>query len=139
MAATLTTGAIYDAFLGDDSRAFYYGHSYTANQLGCAVALASLDLFDEETTLELLHPKIALLSELLGGLESNNPRVRAVRQCGFVAGIELDGRGAQVCLAAREHGLLTRPIRDTLVLMPPLCTTADELRLAVRAIDDAAR
>lgn len=139
MAATLTTGAIYDAFLGDDGRAFYYGHSYTANPLGGAAALASLDVFEEERTLEHLQPKIALMSELLADLKATHPRVRAVRQCGFVAGIELDGGGASACLAARDHGLLTRPIRDTVVLMPPLCTTAEELELAVRAIDRAAR
>ncbi|MCW1924418.1 adenosylmethionine--8-amino-7-oxononanoate transaminase [Luteolibacter arcticus] len=138
MAATLATAAVYDAFLGADDRAFYYGHSYTANPLGCAVALASLDVFEEERVLERLRPKIALMAELLDELRTTTPRVRAVRQCGFVAGIEVDGGGAQVCLAAREQGLLTRPIRDTIVLMPPLCTTEDELRLAIRAIAMAA-
>ena len=138
MAATLTTAAVYDAFLGGDDRAFYYGHSYTANPLGCAVALASLGVFEEEKTLKRLQPKIALMTELLAELKATVPRVRAVRQCGYVAGIEMDRGGAQVCLAAREHGLLTRPIRDTIVLMPPLCTTEDELRLAVRALAMAA-
>jgi adenosylmethionine---8-amino-7-oxononanoate aminotransferase len=138
MAATLTTAAVYEAFLGGADRAFYYGHSYTANPLGCAVALASLDVFEEEKTLERLQSKITLMGELLEELKATHSNVRAVRQCGFVAGIELEGGGAQICLAAREHGLLTRPIRDTIVLMPPLCTTEDELRLAVRAIAMAA-
>jgi adenosylmethionine-8-amino-7-oxononanoate aminotransferase len=129
---------VYEAFLGEADRAFYYGHSYTANPLGCAVALASLDVFEEEKTLECLQPKIALMAELLEELKANSSKVRAVRQCGFVAGIEVDGGGAQVCLAAREQGLLTRPIRDTIVLMPPLCISGDELRLAVRAIALAA-
>jgi adenosylmethionine-8-amino-7-oxononanoate aminotransferase len=137
MAATLTTAAVYEAFLGGDDRAFYYGHSYTANPVGCAVALASLDVFEEERTLERLQPKIGLMGELLKELKEANPKVRDVRQCGFVAGIEVDGAGARVCLAAREHGLLTRPIRDTIVLMPPLCTTEEDLRLAVRAIEVA--
>ncbi|WP_341403037.1 adenosylmethionine--8-amino-7-oxononanoate transaminase [Luteolibacter soli] len=138
MAATLTTAAVYEAFLGEADRVFYYGHSYTANPLGCAVALASLDVFEDEKTLERLQPKIALVVELLEELKATSSKVRAVRQCGFVAGIEVDDGGAQVCLAAREHGLLTRPIRDTIVLMPPLCITEDELRLAVRAIALAA-
>ncbi|MCW1887849.1 adenosylmethionine--8-amino-7-oxononanoate transaminase [Luteolibacter flavescens] len=140
MAATFTSAAVYDAFRGADERAFYYGHSYTANPLGCAVALASLDVFESEKTLHHLQPKIALMGELLAELEATHPRVRAVRQCGFVAGIEVEGvTGAAVCLAARQHGLLTRPIRNTIVLMPPLCTTEEELRLAVHALDLAAR
>jgi adenosylmethionine-8-amino-7-oxononanoate aminotransferase len=133
MAATLTTGDVYEAFLGAAENAFYYGHSYTANQLGCAVALASLELFKKERTLELLQPKIALLERLLAGLDS--PEVKGVRQCGFVAGIELsEGMGAKVCLAMRKHGVLTRPIRDTVVMMLPLCATEEEIRMAVEAV-----
>jgi len=150
MAATLATAAVYDAFLGGAERAFYYGHSYTANPLGCAAALASLEVFEEEHTLERLQPKIARMSELLHEFKAANPHVWAIRQCGFIAGIELGdlsgGRfpaesrtGERVCLAARRHGLLTRPILDTIVLMPPLCTTGEELAHAVDAIDRAIR
>jgi len=138
MAATLTTGKIYDAFLGSAERAFYYGHSYTANPLGCAAALASLDLFEEEKTLERLPEKIARLTLGLADLHAAHPIVHEVRQCGFVAGIELrrpDGVkfppaerfGEAICHAARAHGLLTRPILDTLVIMPPLSTTLEDL------------
>lgn len=148
MAATLTTGAVYEAFLGGPEKAFYYGHSYTANPLGCAVALASLDLFEEERTLENLQPKIVRLGELLAGLKSRSPHVHEIRQLGFIAGIELripDGArfapeariGETVCRAAWRHGLLTRPILDTLVLMPPLSTTEAELAHAVTAIGRA--
>jgi adenosylmethionine-8-amino-7-oxononanoate aminotransferase len=148
MAATLVTGAIYDAFLGADDRAFYYGHSYTANPLGCAVALASLDVFEQEQTLAALQPRIEQMASLLQRLKEASPYVHEVRQCGFIAGIELrqpDGTpfpaqqrfGSEICLAAREHEFLTRPIRDTLVLMPPLCTTGDELAHAVAAISKA--
>jgi adenosylmethionine-8-amino-7-oxononanoate aminotransferase len=150
MAATLTTASVYNAFLGGAERAFYYGHSYTANPLGCAASLASLEVFEEERTLDLLAPKIARMSELLHELKAANPHVRAIRQCGFIAGIELGdlagGRlpaesrtGERVCLVARRHGLLTRPILDTIVLMPPLCTTDGELAHAVEAIDRAIR
>ncbi|MCW1914738.1 adenosylmethionine--8-amino-7-oxononanoate transaminase [Luteolibacter sp. GHJ8] len=133
MAATLTTSDVYDAFRGPAENAFYYGHSYTANPLGCAVALASLELFEQEKTLDRLQPKIALLAELLAGL--NSPKVKAVRQCGFVAGVELaEGLGTQTCLAMRNHGVLTRPIRDTIVIMLPLCATEEEIRLTVAAL-----
>ena len=139
MAATLTTGRVYNAFLGEPERAFYYGHSYTANPLGCAAALASLEVFESERTLESLQPKIALMSTLLADFKAECPAVVDIRQCGFIAGIEFDRDATPICLAARDHGLLTRPIRNTVVLMPPLCITADELRHAVNAILAAAR
>ncbi|CAN5236412.1 adenosylmethionine--8-amino-7-oxononanoate transaminase [soil metagenome] len=154
LAATLTTQQVFDAFLGDvaDGKAFLYGHSYAGNPLGCAAALANLDLFEEEQTLERLQPKIAHLTALLDSLSSDVSHVGEIRQCGFIAGIDLvrdrstgeqldwrDQSGARVCLAARKHGLLTRPVLDTIVLMPPLCITRDELTTAVRAIRLAIR
>jgi len=148
MAATLTRGKIYDAFLGAPDRAFYYGHSYTANPLGCAAALASLAVFGLERTLENLPAKIDHLRAGLAALHAAHPAIHDVRQCGFIAGIELrqpDGRrfppanrvGETICLAARAHGLLTRPILDTLVLMPPLSTTTAEIDHALAALDAA--
>ena len=146
MAATLTTGEIYAAFLGAPGRAFYYGHSYTANPLGCAAALASLDVFDQEQTLAHLAAKIEHLRAGLAALQAAHPIIHEVRQCGFIAGIELrqpDGQkfpparrvGEAICQAARAHGLLTRPVLDTVVLMPPLSTTLAELDHALAALD----
>lgn len=148
MAATLTTGKIYDAFLGDSDKAFYYGHSYTANPLGCAAALASLETFEKERTLELLPGKISFLARRLADLKARQPLVHEVRQCGFIAGIELrlpDGSrfpsgerfGESACIAAREHGLLTRAILDTVVLMLPLSTMEEEIDHAVSALEKA--
>jgi len=138
LAATLTTERVFNAFLGGYRETFFYGHSYTGNPLGCAAARASLALFREEDTLAALQPKTALLSELLASLQAAHPQqISAVRQCGFIAGVDLaqPGAGPRVCHAARAHGLLTRPIRDTLVLMPPLCTTREQLRSAVAALE----
>ena len=132
MAATLTTKRIFEGFHGPENT-FFYGHSYTANQLGCAAALASLRIFRDEAVLEHLEAKIALLAELLAELR-NTPGVLATRQIGLIAGIDVESSGAEVCLAARKQGLLTRPIQNTLVLMPPLCVTAEELRRMAEAI-----
>ena len=148
LAATLTTGKVYEAFLGSAERAFYYGHSFSANPLGCAAALASLGLFESENTLEKLPAKIDHLRVGLADLKARHSLVHDVRQCGFVAGIELrqadatkfpvESRiGEHVCLDARNHGLLTRPILDTIVLMPPLCTSVTELDHALAALDKA--
>lgn len=146
LAATLTTTKIFEAFLGEfsEQKTFFYGHSYAGNQLGCAAALANLAIFREENVLENLAPKIALLRDLLTALAAQK-NVREVRQCGFIAGIEVthdDGAkfdpaqqiGARVCLAARAHGLLTRPILDTIVLMPPFCSSDTQLKQAVQAL-----
>ena len=151
LAATLTTERIYDAFLGEyhELKTFFYGHSYCGNPLGCAAALASLKIFQEENTLETLKGKILFLGELLDGLRAL-PNVGEIRQCGFIAGIETrresgepfpwqEQTGARVCVAARKHGLLTRPILDTIVLMPPLCTTHGQLERAIDAIRRAVR
>ena len=146
LAATLTTGAIFEAFLGTRERTFYYGHSYTANQLGCAAALASLDVFEEERVLEGLSPRVEALSQALGAID--HPFVHEVRQCGLISGLELrqengerflegERMGERVCLAARAHGLLTRPIRDTIVMMPPLCSTTEEITGACEALGRA--
>jgi adenosylmethionine-8-amino-7-oxononanoate aminotransferase len=148
LAATLTTGAVYGAFLGDASRAFYYGHSYTANPAGCAAALASLEVFRQERVLEGLAGKIEHLRAGLAGLSGRHPLVHEVRQCGMVAGIELrqpgggkfppEARmGEAACILARQHGLLTRPILDTIVLMPPLCISTGEIDHAIGALDAA--
>ncbi len=138
LAATMTTQRVFDGFLGEagEGRTFYYGHSYTANQLGCAAALASLQVFRDECVLEALPEKIAHFTSLLNGLR-NLPFVTDVRHCGMIAGIEIEptaSTGAAVCLAARRYGLLTRPIVNTIVLMPPLCVAPDELRQMVDAV-----
>jgi adenosylmethionine-8-amino-7-oxononanoate aminotransferase len=138
LAATMTTERVFEGFIGE-GRAFYYGHSYTANQLGCAAALGSLQVFREEQVMEHLPAKIARFTELLQSLR-DLPSVIDIRQCGLIAGIEIgpypleELRGVKACLAARNHDLLTRPIADTLVLMPPLSVTDDEMTRMVQAL-----
>ncbi len=141
MAATLTHGCIWEAFLGShaEQRAFYHGHTYGGNPLAAAVGLASLEIFRDEQVLAALQPKITRLAEhatRLGGLD----HVGGVRQCGFVLGLDLvadkptgrrypwqEQRGRRACEAARAHAAILRPLGDTVVIMPPLCITAAEL------------
>lgn len=138
MAATITTERVFEGFLGT-GRAFYYGHSYTASQLGCAAALGSLQVFRDEQVMERLPAKIDLFTSLVGSLR-DLPQVIDIRQCGLIAGIEIgpyppaELRGVRACMAARKHGLLTRPVVDTLVLMPPLSVTEEEMQRMVEAL-----
>lgn len=135
LAATLTTAEIYNAFLGPAENAFYYGHSYTANPIGCAAALASLIIFEDEKVLDYLPSKIAFLREKLAELKSSSAHIVDIRQCGLITGIQLSpDLGIQTTLAARHHGLITRNILDTLVFMPPLCISQLEIEFSIDAI-----
>ncbi|MEQ9411157.1 MAG: adenosylmethionine--8-amino-7-oxononanoate transaminase [Fuerstiella sp.] len=150
LAATLATEEIYEAFLGrpSDGRTFFHGHTYTGNPLGCAAAIASLKLFDDNDVLANVADSTALLNDRLAVL-NDHPHVGEVRQKGIMVGIELvqdrdrmtpfptERRlGHQVTLAARKRGVIIRPLGDVIVLMPApgmpqplvsrLCDTAVE-------------
>jgi adenosylmethionine-8-amino-7-oxononanoate aminotransferase len=87
---TLISEKLFSAFDGPvgEGKARAYGHSYTGNALACAAAKAGLEVFENERVLEALQPKIQHLGLLLDGLKQL-PAVKEVRQCGFIAGIEL--------------------------------------------------
>ncbi len=141
LAATLTTNRIYEGFLADYSemKTFFHGHTYTGNPLACAAALASLDIFEKEKTLENLKPKVGLLGERLGKI-ARLRHVGEVRQRGFMAGIELvkdkktkepyplsEKRGVRAILEARKRGVILRPLGNVIVIMPPLSITEKQL------------
>jgi adenosylmethionine---8-amino-7-oxononanoate aminotransferase len=135
LAATMATERIYEGFLGapEEHRTFFHGHTYTGNPLACAAALANLDAFESERTLERLQPKIELLRELLGEVEAT-PEVVEVRGPGFMAGIDLGAHdpalrmGHRVTLEARRRGAIIRPLSDVVILMPPLSISETDLR-----------
>ncbi len=148
MAATLTTKSVFDAFLGryDEFKTFFHGHSFTGNQLGAAAALASLEILQSKESIrsrEVLH---TTLTEQLASLWSL-PNVGDIRQVGLVVGVELvrDWRtrtpftlqqraGIRVCEAMARRGVLTRPIGNVIVLMPPYCTTPKQVRRMVEVL-----
>src|SRR6266516_2980007 len=137
LAITVISEKLFSAFDGSvaDGKALAYGHSYTGNALGSAAAKASLEVFENERVLEALEPKIRYLSSALAGLKEV-PCVSEVRQCGLIAGIETSRAemAAATCIEARRHGLLTGPIWNVVVLMPPLCITMAQLRKAGEAL-----
>jgi adenosylmethionine-8-amino-7-oxononanoate aminotransferase len=146
LAATLATEEIYAAFLGEvrDRRTFFHGHTYTGNPLACAAALASLDLFAEERVLEQAANAASRIRQRLGEKVAPLPWVGDLRQRGLMIGIELAERdgsplgsqrraGTHVCITARRHGVLLRPLGDVVVLMPPLSIRPDECELLVDA------
>jgi adenosylmethionine---8-amino-7-oxononanoate aminotransferase len=149
MAATLASEEIWQAFLGDHAsgRTFYHGHTYGGNPLGAAAAMATLDVFQEERTLEQLPEKIAQLAALLAPL-ADHPHVGDIRQCGLITGIELvrdratrepyptsDGIGRRVCEVATRRGVLLRPLGDVIVLWPPLAISLEQLKEIIAAVE----
>jgi adenosylmethionine-8-amino-7-oxononanoate aminotransferase len=137
------------AFRGEIARTFYHGHSYSGNQLGSAAALANLDLLNHPSFVPSLRRKIDLLRELSATFWKHR-HVGDVRQEGFVLAIELVANfatrapfdksrriGFHVSEMAKKYGLLTRSIGDVLVLMPPYCTTEEQLEQMTQALFQA--
>ena len=141
MSATLATTEIYNAFLGThaESRTFFHGHTYGGNPLAAAAAMATLDVFEEEGTLDQLPPKIERFQKHLKRI-ADHPHVGDVRQRGLMIGIELmqdretkqaypwqQARGRRACEAATERGVWLRPLGDVVIIMPPLSITLEQI------------
>jgi adenosylmethionine-8-amino-7-oxononanoate aminotransferase len=148
MSATLASAAIFDAFT-DAGQVFFHGHSYSGNPLAAAVALASLELFDSDATLargRALGEVLAAELKRLDGLD----HVGDVRRRGVMCGIELvadratraaypsEARvGARVCRRARDLGVVIRPLGDTIVVMPALVMSPDEVAFCMDVLAQA--
>ena len=148
MAATLTTQKVFDTFLGEyeEFKTFFHGHSFTGNQLGASAALASLNILQSEKS---MRQRARLQNNLHAELQTlwSLPNVGDIRQVGLVAGIELvkdwrtrepfalcERAGIRVCAAMARRGVLTRPVGNLIVLMPPYCTTPAQLREMISAL-----
>ena len=149
MAATLATTEIWKAFLGDSSRTFYHGHTYSGNPLAAAAALANLDIFETEQTMVNVRERTKQLADLLKPLTDHH-HVGDVRQRGLIVAIELvadkdnktsfeniGASGSAVCKAALEQGVWLRPLRDTIVIMPPLSISESEITKIVTVVEQA--
>ena len=151
LSATLATSEVFDAFLArpEEHRTLYHGHSYSGNPLCCAVAMANLDVFENENTIASLPAKIDALAAALKPL-TDHPHVGEIRQRGLMVGIELVADratkepfpehlqvGAEVAKATRPRGAIVRPLGDVVVLMPPLAMTEEELTRLVSATAEA--
>ena len=148
LAATLATEDIYRAFLGrfEEFKTFFHGHSYTANPLGCAAAIATLSIFGREDVLARVSRRGETMERELAGL-SGHRNVGEIRQKGLMAGIEIvadratrerfppgEKIGQRVVRKVRERGVILRPLGDVIVLMPPLSSTEEEIRSLVRSV-----
>lgn len=148
MAATITTKKIWETFLGDSEsgRALYHGHTFSGNPICAAAALASIDLFEEEQTLEKLPPKIERLGERLATL-AEHPHVAHARQRGMIVAMDLvqdkqTGEpfptkarvGQRVAEIALDHGVWLRPRANMTYAIPPLAISLEEIDLLMDAM-----
>ncbi len=142
MSATVASGRVYSAFLGEDlsSRTFSHGHSYGGNALAAAVALRHLGLIEEWGVLDNVVARAEQLAAALTERVAGHPAVGEIRQRGLMVGVELRPPtsglrwGRRVCAGAVARGVLLRPLGDVVVLMPPLTTTAAEIDRIVDAL-----
>jgi adenosylmethionine-8-amino-7-oxononanoate aminotransferase len=158
VAVTMTTDTIYQAFLGDiqEGKTFYHGHTFTGNPVGCAAALANIEVIEQSGLIKHVQH---LAQKLSGELEKFNElsHVGDIRQKGLMVGIELvkdkltkepytleENIGHQVTLEARERGLIIRPLGNVIVLMPILAMSEEELsqvvsitRLAIKNVTES--
>jgi adenosylmethionine-8-amino-7-oxononanoate aminotransferase len=143
MSATVAADHVYEAFLGDEPRAFFHGHSYGGNALAAAVALAHLRLFEQWHVLDNVATRADELSALLAARVAAHPAVQSVRQRGLMVGVQLapsppgQRLGRRVCAAAVSRGVLLRPLGDVVVVMPHLTVGTVELERIVDALEGA--
>ncbi len=144
LSAVLATDAVYEAFLGDPAsgRTFFHGHTYTANPLCAAAAIANLDLMAAHGTVA----RAARVGERIGSLTqalASYDGVLEIRRIGTMTGIEVrsvgERTGFEVCRAARRRGVLVRPLGDVVVLMPPLAIGDDDLATLVGTVEECVR
>lgn len=142
LSVTVATEAIYNAFLGESfDRALVHGHSFTANPLGCAAALASLQVFEDEQTLHKLPQIEAWHRHYLAELASD-PQVRHTRVMGTIAAFDVvtadegynSAVGPRLKAFFHERGLLLRPLGNVVYLLPPYCVTQAQLQQAYQTI-----
>ena len=147
LAATLTSEQVYAAFLGkfSEGNTFFHGHTFSGNPLGCAVARASLRKLKPMLASGQVAERADLLGREMAAAFAGQPHVRAYRQVGLTGSVEFKPSGAdrwptdtragyRVALAARRHGLVIRPLGDSILFVPPISIQADEVKHLVRAV-----
>jgi adenosylmethionine---8-amino-7-oxononanoate aminotransferase len=153
MAATITTREVWNAFLGtyEESRSFFHGHTYGGNPLAAAAALATLELFETEKTLENVTQQGEYLEACLQPL-ADHPQIGNIRRRGLMAAVELvsnresqtpypwqERRGWRACMAALDRNVWLRPLGNVIVLMPPLCCREQHIEQLVAAVAHGVR
>ena len=145
LAVTLCSAAVFDAHVSHDrSKTFFHSSSYTANPIACAAASANLEIWETEPVRQRVTDLAALQADRLKPF-SLDARFENVRQLGTITALDikvpdagyLASIGPRLYAGFIERGVLLRPLGNTVYLMPPYCTAAEDLDAAYAAIDNA--
>jgi adenosylmethionine---8-amino-7-oxononanoate aminotransferase len=146
LAVTLCRADIFDAHYSTDrTRTFFHSSSYTANPIACAAALANLEIWEREPVMERIARVAACHTKGLDRFRDDR-RFANVRQIGTIAALDIAANdagymadiGPRLYQGFLARGLLVRPLGNTIYIMPPYCSTADELDLVYEAIGEIA-
>lgn len=145
LGATVCTSGIYSAYVTDDrTKTFFHGHSYTANPLACAAAIASIDWFEKGNVLT----SITHLSEMLATVARKSESHRSVQQVrvkGCILAIELHSAevtgylntiGEKVASFFHKRGVIMRPLGNVIYFIPPYCITTEEVQKVAACIEE---
>ena len=140
LALTVVNQHIYEAFLDDSvEKAFLHGHTYTANPLGCAAAIASLNLLEKESTLKKIKSLRLWQKELLSKLSLNTKEIEKPRVLGTIAAFDLKTNNLEFIKSLKtsllNEGFLIRSLGKTIYILPPYCIEEDDLVRAYEALD----
>ncbi|MET0790092.1 MAG: aminotransferase class III-fold pyridoxal phosphate-dependent enzyme, partial [Polyangiaceae bacterium] len=145
MSATLTTRRIFEGFFGGGGRAFFYGHTFTGNPLGAAIALEVLRVYEEECVLERAAVKAERIRAAFASF-ANLPGVLTTRSLGMIGVLELQGRqnylergGLRVYHEALRRGAYLRPMGNVVYITPPLNITDTDLEELLGIVEGSVR
>ncbi|GAA3976148.1 adenosylmethionine--8-amino-7-oxononanoate transaminase [Mucilaginibacter dorajii] len=146
LGVTTCTQEIYDAFLSDDKlKTLFHGHSFTANPIACASALASLDLFEQAETAANIERIVALHAQFAQKIKYH-PKIKTIRQTGTILAMEWEtGDNTSYFSSLRDklyhyflaEGIILRPLGNVIYILPPYCITNDELAYVYSKIEQA--
>lgn len=146
LGVTTCNTEIYDAFLSDDRlKTLFHGHSFTANPVACAAALASMDLFTESSTIENIERITESHGKFLQKIQ-HHPKIRTIRQTGTILAMEWQtGNNTSYFSSLRDTlyqyflnaGIILRPLGNTIYILPPYCITDEELNYIYNRIEQA--
>lgn len=144
LGVTACTQFIYDAFLSDDKmKTFFHGHSYTANPTACSAALASMDLFDQPETFRNIRRIESQHEDFLNKIKSHAALLE-VRQLGTILAFEiktkehthyLNSLAEYISTFFLERGIILRPLGNIVYVLPPYCTSNNDLQYIYEAIE----
>lgn len=135
LSVAMTTESIYQSFYHEETtRAFLHSHTHAGNALACSVALATLDIFEQDKVINANHTKTKYLNDISKPIASH-PKVKNFRNCGMIWAFEVETTDPSFSenffQSSISQGLLLRPLSNTVYFMPPYIINNEEINFLV--------